>query len=834
MKLFSHPVRTLLITVSVMVFTGITTIAGAYLYFARDLPSPDSLKEVRFQVPLRVYTQSGKLIAEFGEKKRIPLEYEQFPEDMIKAILAAEDDRFFEHPGVDYHGLLRAAVQMIMTGEKKSGGSTITMQVARNFFLTRKKTITRKLREIFLALEIENKLTKQEILSLYLNKIYLGHRSYGVAAASQVYYGKPLDQLTTPQLAMIAGLPKAPSRYNPITNPERALIRRNYVLRRMLEIGYLDQAKFTESIQTPVTARLHSQNSEVEAPYLAEMVRAELYTRFGKETYTEGFKVFTTLDETLQESANLALRQTLVDYEHRHGYRGAEGQHELGEESQEAEWHKILLNYSIVGGMEPALVLATEEQLATIYMLDGEKHQLEWPGMLWARSYIDENRMGPEPKLAKDILKRGDIIRIWKDEQGNLQLGQIPEVAGALVSLSPTDGSVIALVGGFDYYHSKFNRVTQAERQPGSNFKPFVYSAGLEKGFTAASLINDAPVVFDDDNLESEWRPENYSGRFYGPTRLRIALYNSRNLVSVRLLRNTGIGYTIRHVKKFGFTPEKLPRDLSLALGSASLTPFEVVKGYAVLANGGFLIEPYFIERIEDNNGTILVQAEPLVACLECEKESSQPANTIEEKVGSPEKSTINTITQVSDDPAAEMPPLEELQTIKLAPRTIPPQNIYLITSMLQDVIKRGTGRKALQLKRHDLAGKTGTTNEQRDAWFSGFNSDIVTTTWVGFDNPRPMGRRETGGRAALPMWIRYMGKALEDIPEKPIEQPPGLITVRIDPETGELATAETNNAIFEIFREENAPEAVESVGIAPGGDNGNTTDNSSLTEQLF
>lgn len=832
MKLFLHPVRTLLIVISVMVFTGIAAVAGSWLYFARDLPSPDSLKEVRFQVPLRVYTRSGKLIAEFGEKKRIPLVYEQFPETMIHAILAAEDERFFEHPGVDYHGLIRAAVQMVMTGEKKSGGSTITMQVARNFFLTREKTITRKLREIFLALEIDNKLTKQEVLSLYLNKIYLGHRAYGVAAAARVYYGKPLDQLTTPQLAMIAGLPKAPSRYNPIINPERALIRRNYVLRRMLEIGYLDKTDFTEALTTPVTARLHTQSSEVEAPYLAEMVRAELFSRFGKETYTEGFRVYTTIDETLQEGANLALRQTLIDYEHRHGYRGAEGLIELGEESQEAEWRKALLKYSTVGGLEPALVLASGEKSATIYMLDGEQRQLEWPGMLWARRYIDENRMGPEPKLATDILKRGDVIRIWRDEQGILQLAQIPEVAGALVSLSPTDGSVIALVGGFDYYHSKFNRVTQAERQPGSNFKPFVYSAGLEKGFTAASLINDAPVVFDDDNLESEWRPENYSGRFYGPTRLRVALYNSRNLVSVRLLRNTGIGYAIRHVKGFGFNPAKLPRDLSLALGSASLTPFEVVRGYAVLANGGFLIEPYFIERIEDDNGVILMQTAPLVACLECEQESTRQAKAIGESA-QPE-TTMDSENVNGLDPAIEPPPQEEIETIELAPRTVTAQNIYLITSMLQDVIKRGTGRKALQLKRHDLAGKTGTTNEQRDAWFSGFNSSVVTTTWVGFDTPQPMGRRETGGRAALPMWIRYMRKALENSPEETLEQPPGLITVRIDPETGELATAETTNAIFEIFREENAPEATELATTVPGGDDGNATDNSSLTEQLF
>lgn len=828
MKLFSRPVRTLLIVISVMVFTGLASIAGAWLYFSRDLPSPDTLKQVHFQVPLRVYSQSGKLIAEFGEKKRIPLEYEQFPEEMVKAILAAEDDRFFDHPGVDYQGLLRAAAQMIMTGEKRSGGSTITMQVARNFFLTRKKTITRKVREIFLAIDIENRLTKQEILSLYLNKIYLGHRAYGVAAAAEVYYGKPLDQLTIPQFAMIAGLPKAPSRYNPIINPDRALIRRNYVLRRMLEIGYLDQAVFKEAITAPVTAQLHAQRSEVEAPYLAEMVRAELYTQYGNETYTEGLKVYTTLDETLQECANHALRQTLIDYEHRHGYRGAEGQHELADESLEPEWQEILKNYSVIGGLEPGLVLATDKQSATIYLSNKGEHILEWPGMVWARPYIDENKQGPEPKLAADILKRGDVIRVWRDEQGNLQLAQIPEVAGALVSLNPTDGSVITLVGGFDYYHSKFNRVTQAERQPGSNFKPFVYSAGLEKGFTAASLINDAPVVFDDDNLESEWRPENYSGQFYGPTRLRVALYNSRNLVSVRLLRSSGIGYTIRHVKGFGFDPAKLPRDLSLALGSASLTPMDIVRGYAVLANGGFLIEPYFIQRIEDNNGTILMQAEPLVACPECEKKAEHQENSDDSK------SLPQPVVITENGEVLLEEPLMEEETLVPAPRTVPAQNIYLINSMLQDVIKRGTGRRALQLHRFDLAGKTGTTNEQRDAWFSGFNPNVVTTAWVGFDEPRPMGRRETGGRAALPMWIRYMKKALENSPEEPAEQPPGLITVRIDPETGELATTETSNAIFETFREEHVPEATHAATTTPDGEGGSMPDNSSLTEQLF
>lgn len=832
MKHSRRLLRFLLISISVMAVTAVTLVVGTYLYIEPDLPDPHTLKEIRFQVPLRVYSRSGELIAEFGEKKRIPLEYEQFPPAMIQAILAAEDERFFEHPGVDYQGLLRAAIQMALTGEKRQGGSTITMQVARNFFLTREKTIIRKLREIFLALKIEKELSKEEILSLYLNKIYLGHRSYGVAAAAQVYYGKDLEQLSIPQLAMIAGLPKAPSSYNPIVNPDRALLRRNYVLRRMLEIGYLDSEDYQEMVNEPITAYLHTLTPEVEAPYVAEMVRAEMVSRFGENAYTEGYRVYTTLDEKLQQAANLSLRTTLLDYEHRHGYRGAEGHVELSENAGDTDWRESLKGYSSIGGLQPALVIDVGEKSATLYSLNGEMELLTWEGMEWARPYISNNRTGEEPKSTADILKRGDIIRICRREDGTLQLAQVPEIAGALVSLNPEDGAVLALVGGFDYYQSKFNRVTQAERQPGSNFKPFIYSAGLEKGFTAASLINDAPVVFDDDKLESEWRPENYSGRFYGPTRLRVALYNSRNLVSVRLLRATGIGFAISHVKNFGFSPAKLPRDLSLALGSASITPLEVARGYAVLANGGYLIEPFFLERIEDFEGNTILEADPLVVCPDCEMDQQDSKTPPPEESAQTEPEQSGNVQEGKEE-GFEHHPVDGPRIPRLAKRTIAPRNVYLITSMMQDVIKRGTGRQALQLKRHDLAGKTGTTNEQRDAWFSGFNREIITTTWVGFDEPRPMGRKETGARAALPMWIRFMRTALEDIPEQPLEQPAGLVTVRIDPASGELASADTPEAIFEIFREENAPQQLEESTITPI-EEGGRSDNAALTEQLF
>ena len=820
-------IRYSLLAVLLIALIGAITAFGTFLYLNPKLPAIDTLKDVQLQVPLRIYSSEGALIAEYGEMKRIPLQYDEFPQTMIQAVLAAEDSRFFEHPGVDYQGLTRAAINLLLTGKKGQGGSTITMQVARNFFLSKKKTYTRKLNEILLSLKIEQELSKEEILSLYLNKIFLGHRSYGVAAAAQVYYGKPLDELSLAQMAMIAGLPKAPSRYNPIANPERAQLRRNYVLRRMHELGFITAEQFTQASAESVTASIHGNLTEVSAPYVADMVRDEMLTRYGETAYTQGFKVYTTIKASLQVAANKALHDNLMAYEQRHGYRGSEKHIQFNDQTGAEEWADALKGIPRVGGLLPALVIGLAEQSAAIYLYDGSLQLLTWEGMQWARRYIDDNTMGPPPKRASDILKVGDIIRVDKDDAGNWLLAQQPNVSGALVSLHPQHGAVLALVGGFDFFMSKFNRVTQAKRQPGSNFKPFIYSAALENGYTAASLINDAPVVFEDSKLESEWRPENYSGKFYGPTRLREALVKSRNLVSIRLLQSIGIRSAIKYVSNFGFDPTQLSRDLSLALGSATLTPYDLARGYAVFANGGYLIEPHFIERIEDSEGSTLFQADPLYACdpEECpEKPQLEPSKvTLEETPAVSEQ-------QVSQSTETEGVKEPEIIRFRAAPRIADPRNIYLITTMMQDVIRRGTGRYALQLGRNDLAGKTGTTNDQQDAWFSGFNKDVVTTAWVGFDTPRSMGHKETGARAALPMWVNYMRAALKESPEQLPEQPEGTVSARIDAETGEFTNADNPNAIFELFRAENVPAPTD----PKGGEEKNGVDNGSLTGELF
>lgn len=818
---------------------GLVGSAGLYLYLVPKLPEIDTLKDVRLQVPLRVYSRDGKLIAEFGEMKRIPLRYDQLPEQMVQAVLAAEDNRFFEHPGVDYQGLMRAAFHLVRTGERGQGGSTITMQVARNFFLSREKTYTRKLNEILLSLKIEQELSKEQILELYLNKIYLGKRAYGAAAAAQVYYGKDLDQLNLAQLAMIAGLPKAPSAYNPIINPERALLRRNYVLRRMHELEFISDEQFEEALDAAVTAEEHGFTTEMSAPFLAEMVRSEILEQYGEDTYTYGYNVYTTVDSRLQSTANQALRKNLLAYEHRHGYRGAEKHVELSEQAGASEWQAALEGMGTIGGLEPALVTALAEKEAVIVLRDGSLHILPWAGLEWARPYISENFVGDDPEKASDILKPGDVVRVEQNTEGQWQLSQVPEVSAALVSLNPVNGALLALTGGFDFYHSKFNRVTQAQRQPGSNFKPFLYSAALANGFTPASIINDAPVVFTDSALESDWRPENYSGRFYGPTRLREALVNSRNLVSIRLLQSIGINTAINYAGNFGFARDRLPRDLSLSLGSGTLTPYELARGYATFANGGFLIDPHFIQRIEDSDGTILFEANPAIACDEtCRKEleeerqlaSQLAADLLGFADAEPlDAADIGDSSQPeSDDDAEEKAP----QAVRFAPRTVEARNVYLIRSIMQDVIKRGTGRRALQLGRNDLAGKTGTTNDQHDAWFSGFNSDVVTTAWVGFDSPLPLGNSETGAKAALPMWIDYMREALRDKPHHTMPQPDGMVTVRIDANTGVYTSPDNPDAIFELFPVEDAPQPDNS--FANGSHSDDDTSGGNINEDLF
>jgi penicillin-binding protein 1A len=816
---------------------GVVGAGGLYWHLEPQLPSVDALREIRLQVPLRVLSAEGALLAEFGEKRRVPLTLEEIPQPMINAVLASEDDRFYEHPGVDWQGLLRAVAHLLRTGEKGPGGSTITMQVARNFFLGREKTYVRKLNEILLALKIERELSKNEILELYLNKIFLGHRAYGVGAAAQVYYGKPIAQLTLAQTAMIAGLPKAPSRFNPVANPSRAVGRRNYVLGRMSELGFIDKSGFEAAVTAPVTAKVHGQRVDVKAAnYVAEMARAWMEERFGDAAYSSGFEVRTTVRAALQDAAVHALRTALIDYDTRHGYRGAEqnGAPPVGV----AQLAAMLSEVPVVGGLRPAVVTQVLDKSAQLYVKDVGAVEVPWQGISWARRYLSENRYGHSPKKAGDVLNPGDLVRVMlvdaprakrKDDaaaQGTQaddarkiwRLSQIPDVEAGFVALSPHDGSIVALVGGFDFFRSKFNRVMQAERQPGSNFKPFVYSAAIEYGFNAGSIINDAPVVFDDPSLESAWRPENYSGKFFGPTRFREALYKSRNLVSIRLLRAIGIDYAIDYVARFGFDAERLPRNLSLALGSATVKPIEVATGYAVIANGGFKVSPYLIESVRTDTGVVIYQARPQVAA--CEECTTAPST-----IASPQVSPVAAPTPLAGD---GMP---------IAPRVVSAENAWVMQSIMRDVIKRGTARKALVLKRNDLAGKTGTTNDQHDAWFSGFSADLVATAWVGFDKLAPLGRRETGGRAALPIWIDFMRVALDGTEQKIMKQPAGLVSVRINPRTGKLARAGDSDAIFEFFHTDRAPHALAEVRGSNAPDSSRTSmgaPTSQVTKRLF
>lgn len=767
---------------------GTLAVTAAYLIVAPGLPSIEALRDIRLQVPMRVYSHDGRLIAEFGEMRRMPVRFSATPDLMIKAVLAAEDDRFFQHPGVDYQGILRAVVNLIRTGEKSQGGSTITMQVARNFFLSSEKTYLRKVSEIFLALRIEHELSKEEILELYLNKIYLGNRAYGVASAAQTYYGTELASLTLDQMAMIAGLPKAPSRSNPIADPERAVIRRNYVLRRMHELGFITASARDQAMAQSDTARLHGLAVEIEGNYLAEMARALVVERYGEQlAYTGGLKVYTTLEPRLQRTAVEALRDTLLEYDRRHGYRGPERRVDAAEMQDEARMQALLARFPEVGGLPVALVIAVTEREAEVMFADGSRGQIPWDGLSWARQYVDSNRRGQPPTAATAILSPGYVIRVSRTPTG-LRLAQLPDAEAALVAMRPNDGAITALAGGFDFQRSHFNRVTQALRQPGSSFKPFIYSAALDKGYTPASLINDAPVVFDDPALESTWRPGNYSGEFFGPTRLRVALMNSRNLVSIRLLSAIGIGYAIDYAGRFGFDGKALPRDLSLALGSGGVTPMQLAAGYAIFANGGYRIAPYFIEEIRDGSDRVIYRAAPDVVCPACDDDPDLRQALLDSAAAAQAQAVADDSTAVA------------LGTPGIAERVISPQNAYLMNSMMRDVITDGTAVRARQLGRSDLAGKTGTTNDLHDAWFAGYNDELVAITWMGFDQPRSLGNGETGGRAALPMWIHFMREALRGVDERPLTRPPGLVTVRIDPETGLLASSNQKDGIFETF----------------------------------
>lgn len=746
-------------------FLLVVGISFLYLYLESQLPNVDSLKTVRLQVPLRVYTQDGLLIQEYGEKRRIPVSYEDIPPTLIHAILATEDQRFFEHPGVDIFGLGRATVRMIQTGTKSQGGSTITMQVARNFFLSRKKTFLRKFNEILLAIKIDRELSKEKILELYLNKIYLGNRAYGVGAAAEVYYGKSLKELNLAELAMIAGLPQAPSTQNPIVNPLAAKKRRDHVLERLLEEKYITDKQYQEAISQPITAKYHGTNIEVSAPYVAEMIRQSLYDHFGPKAYTKGYKVYTTIKGPLQITANKVVTSSLLAYDRRHGYRGPVAKISGVDSQSPDSLHKLLTQYPVINGLEPAVILAVGEKEAMAATRHARNFTIPWEGLSWARPALRNGWMGRAPTNAGQVVSVGDIVYVH-NQDNKWQLSQIPQIEAALVALNPNNGAIEALIGGFNFQKSKFNRATQSERQPGSSFKPFIYAAALDKGYTLATLVNDAPIVVDDPSQANLWRPHNVNLTFNGPTRLKDALVHSRNLVSIRVLDDIGFNYAINFISRFGFRKDKLPKALSLALGSLSVSPMELTTAYAVFANGGFRVEPYLIDHITDNEGEILLQAKPSIACDNCE--------------------------------------LDKVDAATLAPRVIPADIAFLMNTALKGVIQQGTARAAKVLNRPDIAGKTGTTNDQFDAWFAGFNQDLVVTTWVGFDNPQSL--HEYAANLALPMWIDFMKVALANLPIKELHQPANVIAVNIDPATGLLARMNQPNTIVEYFREQDVP----------------------------
>ncbi len=802
--------RTLILSLVFMLvaLVGATVLAtiGAALYFSPGLPDVRQLENFDLHTPLRIYTRDGQLIGEYGEERRIPVDFQDIPEPLVNALVAAEDQHYFEHPGVDPRGLIRAAVELARSGGTiQSGGSTITMQVARNYLLTLDQTFTRKIREILLALQMEQVLDKQEILSLYVNKIFLGHRAYGIAAAAKTYYDRPLDELTLAEAAMIAGLPKAPSAFNPLSNPERSLIRRNWILFRMRELGFIDQSVYQEAVKAPITAKRHDAKAEVEAAYVAEMARQYAIEQFGDKAYTGGYHIYTTLDSKLQPFARDALAEGLLAYDRRHGWRGPEQtdvsaslveaqektateglEEELSEspeirqtareaaersqtevegiEGDVSNWLQVLQRTPRYGVLEPAIVVESSGREMRVLTGDEKVHTLGWEGMKWTRK-----------GNAEQIAGRGDLIRVIIDDDETLRLSQRPEAEGALVAQEPRTGAIVALQGGFNFNASKFNRAIQARRQSGSIFKPFIYLAAINNGeMNAASVVNDAPVVIDDGS-DTLWRPVNSSNDFNGPMRLRPALAHSRNLVTIRVMQSMGLGYTLDFLERFGFNPDHLPHGLSLALGSASLTPLEMTNAYAILANGGFKVAPWYIKRIvrgDETDNTEVYKADPAVACRDC----AEGQKTVD----------------------------IDGETYDIAQRIADPEAIYIIRDMLREVIESGTGRAALTLERGDIVGKTGSTNARRDAWFAGFNDNIATAVWVGKDSNQTVS--EYGAQAALPIWKDFLGHALEGTPEAWPEQPEGVVSVRVDPDTGLRLRSGQSGGISELFDAEHLP----------------------------
>lgn len=735
------------------------------------LPSLEVLTDYRPKVPLRVFSAEGFLIGEFGEERRELVAINDVPDLMKKAILAAEDDRFYEHGGVDYIGVLRAALSNFASGGAKQGASTITMQVARNFFLSKEKTLTRKFNEMLLAFKIEHNLSKDEIFQLYINQIYLGQRAYGFAAAGQVYYGKPLGQLSIAEIAMLAGLPKAPSAYNPVVNPKRAKLRQMYVLRRMRELNFITPAQLETAQIEPIVAKRGSQEFAVKADYLAEMVRQAMYERYQEDTYTQGYNVYTTIRQQDQAAAYAAVRSGVLEYDSRHGYRGPEGFIDLRKDSSEEFMEDALQEISDSGDLIPAIAVSVSSKAVKAYGKGGIAVEISGDGLRFAQRSI-----GDKLSLNQRI-RVGSLIRIQKNAKDNWQITQLPQVESAFVSANPRNGQIYALVGGFDFNHNQFNHATQAWRQPGSSFKPFIYSAALEKGFTPASIINDAPLVFDASQTgDQPWQPKNYDDQFDGPMRMRQGLIKSKNLVSIRILQAITPEYAQDYITKFGFDREKHGPYLTMALGAGSVTPMQLLAGYSIFANGGYRIMPYFIQRIEDAQGKLINQAAPIVAGEGAEQ-------------------------------------------------VIDVRNAFTMVNMMQDVVRHGTAIRAMSLGRQDLAGKTGTTSDAMDAWFCGFQPTIVGISWIGFDTPRSLGDKETGGGAALPMWMSYMEKVLKDVPEAEYAMPDGMVAARIN----DNGQRDPNGNRVEYFYQENLPPA---AGEAQPGETAERID--AVKDQLF
>jgi penicillin-binding protein 1A len=816
--------RMALVIIVGLLLAGVFALACTYVYLAPSLPTAEGMHKVELQVPLRVYTSSGGLISQIGEQRRIPVTYDEIPEIVRHAVLAAEDDRFFEHHGVDWIGVARATVMNVASADLGQGGSTITQQAARNMFLSLDKTLRRKLSEVFVTYRMEKDFTKEQILATYLNVIFFGQRSYGIAAAAETFYGKSLNDLSVAQAATLAGIIQLPSRYNPVTNPKAAEVRRTYVLRRMTALGYIDEATRQKAAAEPIASRGFAPLYDVEAPYVAELVRQDVVTRFGAAAVNSGYKVFTTLDSRLQTAANRALRVGLIEYDRRHGYRGPMATVKLPPAPSAADLDQALADHSAISMLQPAVVTKVEDTSAEVYIRGIGRAQVNWVGMSWARKLTKSGGLMANPRKAADVLNVGDVVYVVTDRRGYAQLAQLPAAQGALVAMDPDDGAIVSLVGGFDYYSNKFNRVTQAQRQPGSGFKPFLYSAALEEGFTPASVILDMPIVLENAGEEENWRPENSSGEFGGPMRMREALVYSHNLVSIRILQTIGLDAAIEHATKFGFDRDSFPHNLTMALGTQTASPLQMATGFSVFANGGFKISPYYISRIEDSSGKVVFENKPLLACLECEPPAQVPVArqvTDATEPAATEPVFVQRIHEVdAPAPLLQMARLQGglgyLPADRLAPRVISIQNAWLMTNIMKDVVTRGTARRARALGRDDLAGKTGTTNDWRDAWFNGYNRQLVASVWTGFDGQGTLGRGEEGAAVAVPVWMHFMREALRGVPSRNLERPGGLIDLKVNRYTGTLADPLSPDAIYETFMLQHQPQMP-----GPGEDSG-------------